>query len=86
MALTNGILQIQTMFMVSILANSDSTVTFQDVIDFNGDPVVSTFCVGDTIFIKSGFENGTINEAIHITYDMYPAEDDGISLGAFLGS
>ena len=67
-------------------ANSDSTVTFQDVIDFNGDPVVSTFCVGDTIFIKSGFENGTINEAIHITYDMYPAEDDGISLGAFLGS
>ena len=66
--------------------NSNSTITFIDQVSFNGDSVVSTFGVGDTIFVKAGFGNGTINEAIHITYDMYPAEDDGISLGAVLGT
>jgi len=64
--------------------NSDSTVTFLDQIDYNGGSVVSTFGVGDIIFIKSGFENGTTNDMISITYDMYPAEDDNISLGAVL--
>jgi len=66
--------------------NSNSSVTFYDNVGYNGGSVVSTFCVGDTIFIKSGFENGTINEAIYITYDMYPAEDDGITLRAGLRS
>jgi len=71
-------------------ANSNSSVTFLDQLVYFGDPstngvsVVSTFGVGDVIFIKSGFENGITNDAITITYDMYPEEDDGITLGAVL--
>ena len=64
--------------------NSNSTVTFIDQVDYNGDSVVSTFGVGDTIFVKTGFGNGTMIDSIAITYDMYPADDDGISLGAIL--
>ena len=66
--------------------NSNSSVTFLDQVDYNGDSLVSTFGVGDTIFIKPGFENGMTNDAIRITYDMYPEEDDGITLGAVLRS
>tara|TARA_B100001769_G_C21672366_1_gene372915 strand:- start:87 stop:572 length:486 start_codon:yes stop_codon:yes gene_type:complete len=66
--------------------NSNSTITFIDQVSFNGDSVVSTFGVGDTIFVKAGFGNGTMSDSIAIIYDMYPAEDDGISLGAVLRS
>ena len=66
--------------------NSYSTVTFLDQVDYNGGSLVSTFGVGDIIFIKSEVENGTTNDMISITYDMYPAEDDGITLGAHLRS
>ena len=67
-------------------ANSDSTVTFQDVIDYNGDTVVSTFGVGDTIYIKTEDGNRTINDFhnVQITYAFAPAEDDGISMSAML--
>ena len=67
-------------------ANSDSTVTFQDVIDYNGGPVVSTFGVGDTIFIKREDGNRTINDFhnVQITYAFAPAEDDGFSMSAML--
>ena len=66
--------------------NSDSTVTFQDVIDYNGDTVVSTFGVGDTIYIKTEDGNRTINDFhnVQITYAFAPAEDDGISMSAML--
>ena len=66
--------------------NSDSTLTFQDVIDYNGDSVVSTFGVGDTIFIKRDDGNRIINEFhnVQITYAFAPAEDDGISMSAML--
>ena len=64
--------------------NSNSTITFIDQVDYNGDSVVSTFAAGDTIFVKTGFGNGTYNGAIQISYDMYPGEDDGISIGAIL--
>ena len=66
--------------------NSNSTITFIDQVSFNGGSVVSTFGVGDTIFVKAGFGNGTMSDSIAIIYDMYPAEDDGISLGAVLGT
>ena len=66
--------------------NSDSTLTFQDVIDYNGDSVVSTFGVGDTIFIKRDDGNRTINDFhnVQITYAFAPSEDDGISMSAML--
>ena len=64
--------------------NSNSTITFIVQVDYNGDSVVSTFAAGDTIFVKRGFGNGTYNGAIQISYDMYPEEDDGISIGAML--
>ena len=64
--------------------NSNSTITFIDQVDYNGDSVVSTFAAGDTIFVKTGFGNGTYNDVIQISYDMYPEEDDGISMSAML--
>lgn len=64
--------------------NSNSTLTFIDQVDYNGDSVVSTFAVGDTIFVKTGFGNGTNNGMIQISYDMYPEEDDAISVSAML--
>ena len=64
--------------------NSYSTVTFLDQVDYNGGSLVSTFGVGDIIFIKSEVENGTTNDMISITYDMYPEEDDAISVSAML--
>ena len=66
--------------------NSYSTVTFLDQVDYNGGSLVSTFGVGDIIFIKSENENGTTNDMISITYDMYPEEDDAITVGAILSS
>jgi hypothetical protein len=66
--------------------NSYSTVTFLDQVDYNGGSLVSTFGVGDIIFIKSEGENGTTNDMISITYDMYPEEDDAITVGAILSS
>jgi len=66
--------------------NSYSTVTFLDQVDYNGGSLVSTFGVGDVIFIKSEVENGTTNGMISITYDMYPEEDDAITVGAILWS
>jgi hypothetical protein len=66
--------------------NSYSTVTFLDQVDYNGGSLVSTFGVGDIIFIKSEDENGTTNDMISITYDMYPEEDDAITVGAILSS
>ena len=64
--------------------NSNSTITFIDQVDYNGGSVVSTFAAGDTIFVKTGFGNGTYNDVIQISYDMYPEEDDGISMSAML--
>jgi hypothetical protein len=63
--------------------NSNSMMTFIDQVDYNGDSVVSTFAVGDTIFVKKGLQHRS-NNMIQISYDMYPEEDDGISLGAML--
>ena len=85
----HGILLILTMCMVFYPANSNSSVTFLDQLDYFPDPEIRSLNLrwaGDIIFIKSGFENGIINDAITITYDMYPAEDDGITLGAVLRS
>lgn len=64
--------------------NSDSTMTFIDQVDYNGDSVVSTFAVGDTIFVKTGLGQHRYNDMIQISYDMYPEEDDGIAVSAML--
>ena len=48
--------------------NSNSTVTFVDSVDSNGDSVTSSFGVGDNIFVKSEIENEITVGAIQIDY------------------
>ena len=48
--------------------NSGSIVTFIDQVDIDGDSVISTYGVGDTIFVKTVSENGTSVGGISIVY------------------
>ena len=60
--------------------NSESILTFNDQVGYNGNSLISTYGVGDTIFVKADGENGTSIVQIAITY-----VPDG-AVGAFLMS
>jgi flagellin-like protein len=61
--------------------NSDSLVTFGDVVTIDGDEVISTFSTGDDIYVKTHLADGTplVDATIRIIYNP-PGDAQGATL------
>ena len=65
--------------------NSDSLVTFSDVVDIDGDETISSFGSGDEIFVKTHLVDGTPLEDVRITINYAPPIGQGALLKAYSG-
>jgi flagellin-like protein len=66
--------------------NSDSLVTFGDVVTIDGEEVISTFSTGDDIYVKTHLSDGTplVDARIVITYNP-PGDAQGAVLKTYSG-
>jgi hypothetical protein len=66
--------------------NSDSLVTFGDVVTIDGDETISTFSTGDDIYVKTHLLDGTplVDAVIRIVYNP-PGEVAGSILKSYSG-
>ena len=66
--------------------NSDSLVTFGDVVTIDGEEVISTFSTGDDIYVKTHLSDGTplVDARIVITYNP-PGDAQGSVLKTYSG-
>jgi flagellin-like protein len=66
--------------------NSDSLVTFADVVTIDGEEVISTFSTGDDIYVKTHLFDGTplVDATIRIVYNP-PGDAEGATLKTYLG-
>ena len=65
--------------------NSDSLVTFSDVVDIDGDETISSFGSGDEIFVKTHLVDGTPLEDVRITINYAPPVGQGALLKSYSG-
>jgi flagellin-like protein len=66
--------------------NSDSLVTFGDVVTIDGDETISTFSTGDDIYVKTHLADGTplVDATIRIVYNP-PGDTQGATLKTYSG-
>jgi flagellin-like protein len=66
--------------------NSDSLVTFGDVVTIDGEEVISTFSTGDDIYVKTHLSDGTplVDARIVISYNP-PGDAQGAVLKTYSG-
>ena len=66
--------------------NSDSLVTFGDVVTIDGEEVISTFSTGDDIYVKTHLADGTplVDATIRIIYNP-PGDAEGATLKTYRG-
>ena len=66
--------------------NSDSLVTFGDVVTIDGDETISTFSTGDDIYVKTHLADGTplVDATIRIVYNP-PGDAQGATLKTYSG-
>jgi flagellin-like protein len=67
-------------------SNSDSLVTFGDVVTLDGEEVISTFSTGDDIYVKTHLADGTplVDATIRIIYNP-PGDAEGATLKTYRG-
>ena len=66
--------------------NSDSLVTFGDVVTIDGDETISTFSTGDDIYVKTHLADGTplVDATIRVVYNP-PGDTQGATLKTYSG-
>jgi flagellin-like protein len=66
--------------------NSDSLVTFGDILTLDGDETISTFSTGDDIYVKTHLSDGTplVDATIRIVYNP-PGDTDSPTLKTYRG-